>query len=115
MRRRASTVGSQLGQRIRDRRKTLSFTQEELAKKAGIGAPYLSMIERGKRTPHVETLAQIAVALGITLSQLFIDADASDVRVEDLPLIAYLETLHLDRTDVDVLLRVAKAIFNRKP
>ncbi len=42
MRRRASTVGSQLGQRIRDLRKTLSFAQEEFAKKAGIGASYLS-------------------------------------------------------------------------
>ncbi len=115
MRRRASTIGSQLGQRIRDRRKRLSFTQEELAEKAGIGGSYLSMIERGQRTPHVETLARIAFALGIALSQLFIDADANDVRVEDLSLIAYLETLHLDRTDVDVLLRVAKGIFDRKP
>ncbi len=44
MRRRVSTVGSQLGQRIRDIRKTLSFTQEELAKKVGIGGSYLSMI-----------------------------------------------------------------------
>ncbi len=63
MRRRASTVGLQLGQRIRDPRKTLSFTQEELAKRAGIGASYLSMFERAKRMPHFETLVRLAAAL----------------------------------------------------
>jgi len=56
--------------------------------------------------------------LGITLSQLFIDAeglDANGVRVKDLPLLAYLGTLRLDRTDVDVLLRAAKAMVDGKP
>jgi transcriptional regulator with XRE-family HTH domain len=113
MRRRASTVGSQLGQRIRDLRKTLSFTQEELAKKAGIGVSYLSMIERAKRMPHFETLVRLAAALGITLSQLFIEAH--EPTAEDLPLLAYLGTLRLDRSDVEVLLRVAKAMFDGKP
>ena len=94
MRRRASTVGSQLGQRIRDRRKTLSFTQEELAEKAGIGGSYLSMIERGQRMPHLETLVRIAAALSVSLSQLFIEAH--EPSANDLPLLAYLGTLRLD-------------------
>src|SRR6266852_8812154 len=39
--RRRASVGSQLGQRIRVLREALSFTQEELAKKASIGVSYL--------------------------------------------------------------------------
>jgi transcriptional regulator with XRE-family HTH domain len=31
------------------------------------------MIERSERVPHVKTLAALANALGITLSQLFLD------------------------------------------
>jgi len=113
MRRRASTIGSQLGQRIRVLREALSFTQEELAKKASIGVSYLSMIERGQRMPHLETLVRIAAALGISLSELFIKAH--EPSADHLPLLAYLGTLRLDRTDVDVLLRVAKAMFDGKP
>jgi len=32
------------------------------------------MIERGQRMPHLETLVRIAAALGISLSELFIEA-----------------------------------------
>ncbi len=113
MRGRASIVGSQLGQRIRDRRKALSFTQEQLAEKAGIGRSYPSLIEQGQRTPHLETLVQIEAALDITLSQLFIEAH--EPTANELPLLAFLGTLRLDRTDVDALLRIAKAMFDRKP
>ena len=113
MRGRASIVGSQLGQRIRDRRKALSFTQEQLAEKAGIGLSYLSLIERGQRTPHLETLVQITAALDITLSQLF--NEAHEPTANDPLLLAFLGTLRLDPKDLDALLRFAKAMFDRKP
>ena len=109
-----SKIGRQLGERIYELRKMRQYTQEELAQKAGISLSYLSMIERAQRTPYVETLVPIAAALGITLSQLFLDLNGprgSDGQAQDLPLIAYLRTLRVDRTDVDALLRVAKAMF----
>ncbi len=71
------------------------------------------MIERGQRMPHLETLVRIAAALGISLSELFIEAH--EPSADHLPLLAYLGTLRLDRTDVDVLLRAAKAMFDGKP
>jgi transcriptional regulator with XRE-family HTH domain len=110
-----SKIGRQLGERIYELRKMRQYTQEELAQKAGISLSYLSMIERAQRTPYVETLVPIAAALGITLSQLFLDLNGprgSDGQAQDLPLLAYLRTLRVDRTDVDALLRVAKAMFS---
>ena len=112
-----SKIGRQLGERIYELRKMRQYTQEELAQKAGISLSYLSMIERAQRTPYVETLVPIAAALGITLSQLFLDLSGprgSDGQAQDLPLIAYLRTLRVDRTDVDALLRVAKAMFSSR-
>ncbi len=47
MRASAATLGTQLGQRIRELRGALSFTQEELAERAAISVSFLSMIERG--------------------------------------------------------------------
>ncbi len=113
MRQRPSKVASQLGQRVCDLRKTLSLTQEKLAKKAGIGFPYLSMIERGYRTPHLETLVRIAAALGVSLSQLFIEAH--EPSANDLPLLSYLGTLRLSSDDVKAVLLVARAMFKGGP
>ena len=107
-----SKIGRQLGERIYELRKMRQFTQEELAQKAGISLSYLSMIERAQRTPHVETLVSLAAALGITLSQLFIEAH--EPRADDLPLFAYLATLRLGRKDLDALLGVAQAMFDGK-
>ena len=109
-----SKIGRQIGERIYELRKMRQFTQEQLAQKAGISLSYLSMIERAQRTPYVETLVPIAAALGITLSQLFLDVNAPKAgrQAQDLPLLTYLTSLRVDRTDVDALLKVAKAMFN---
>ncbi len=118
MRARATTVKTQLARRIRELREVLSFTQEALAKEAGISISYMSMIERAQRLPHIETLAVLAKALGLTLSQLFLDVNGArtkDAQAEDLPLLAYLGNLRLRPADVDALLKVAKAIFDGRP
>ena len=109
-----TSLSSQLGQRIRVLRETLSLTQEKLANKAGISVSFVSMIERGDRTPHVETLVAISDALGITVSQLFLGLNAPPADIgqgQDLSLMAYLGTLRLSPGDVKALLAVAKAMF----
>jgi transcriptional regulator with XRE-family HTH domain len=105
-----------MGQRIRVLREKLSLTQEQLAEKAGISVSYLSMIERAQRTPHVETLVAISEALGVTVSQLFLDVNESGDggQAQDLPLMAYLGTRNLDRNELEDLLKVAKAMFDDK-
>ena len=76
------------------------------------------MIERGVRTPYVETLVAISKALGLTLSQLFLDLNgprAKDGPTQDLPLLAYLGSLHLSSGDVAALIRAAKFMFDGRP
>src|SRR5262245_34102159 len=106
-----SEVGQQLGQRIRELRRALSYTQEELAEKADISVSFLSMIERAERVPHVETLVVLAKCLGVTLSQIFdgISESRQDANVL-LPLTVYLEKVPLSSSDVEALLLIAKAM-----
>ncbi len=111
-----SKIGRQLGERIYELRKARQLTQEELAQRAGISLSYLSMIEHAQRTPYVETLVAIVAALGITLSQLFLDVNgprASGRQAQDLPLLTYLGNLRLRRSDVEALLTVVKVMFDR--
>ncbi len=58
------------------------MTQEALAERADISVSFLSMIERGERAPHLQTLAHIASALDVELSELFTPArgDGRDAR-----------------------------------
>ena len=64
-----------LGRRIRELRGIHELTQEQLAERAGITFHYVSAIERGTKAPTVETVAALAEALGVTLSEIFLDVD----------------------------------------
>ncbi len=48
------------------------MSQEDLAFKAGLNRAYVGYIERGERKPTVDTLAKLAKALKVKLSE-FID------------------------------------------
>lgn len=58
------------GERIKAARKEAGMTQGELAARLNIPAQSVSQWERDLRNPKVETLKKIAVALGVTVSEL---------------------------------------------
>jgi transcriptional regulator with XRE-family HTH domain len=59
-----------LGAVIKDRRKLLDLSQEELATNAGVDRAFLSNLERGQRKPSFGTVARIARGLKIKFSRL---------------------------------------------
>jgi DNA-binding XRE family transcriptional regulator len=65
-----------LGQRIRACRKTLLWTQEDLAAEAEIDRSYIGGVERGRRNLTFTVLCRICVALGCDVSELTIGIPA---------------------------------------
>ncbi len=59
-----------LGSNLRDARKRLGLTQEEVAERSGVHATEVSRIEAGKRDPRVSTLQRLATAVEVQPSQL---------------------------------------------
>lgn len=57
----------ELGELIKNRRKSLNVTQPTLALLAGVGLNTLVAIERGKGNPKIETLLSILDTLGLKL------------------------------------------------
>ena len=57
----------QLGRAIRDRRKSLRLTQEELAAVASVTPRLLGEVERGKPTAQLDGVLRILAALGLDL------------------------------------------------
>ena len=57
----------ELGELIKNRRKSLNVTQPTLALLAGVGLNTLVAIERGKGNPKIETLLAVLDTLGLKL------------------------------------------------
>jgi transcriptional regulator with XRE-family HTH domain len=70
-----------LGEFIREQRRTAQISVRQLAKLAGVSNPYLSQIERGLRRPSAEIMQQIAKGLRISAEALYVQAGILDERV----------------------------------
>jgi transcriptional regulator with XRE-family HTH domain len=55
---------------LKNERMRRKLSQEALAAKAGLSVSYISMLERGQRTPPLDTLESIAKALAVTATTL---------------------------------------------
>lgn len=59
------------GGRVRELRKSMGLTQEELAEKACMEYKYLGAIERGEKNLTINNIEKIAKGFGIEVHQLF--------------------------------------------
>lgn len=62
-----------IGDRIRERRKFLKLSQENLANEIGVSSSFISDIENGRRKMSLETMVKISIALDTSLDYLVID------------------------------------------
>jgi len=89
------------------------MTLADLATKAEISRSFLSMIESGKRVPHVETLVKIAEALQVPVAELFsFDRDPEKVDALYRPLVEFCRKQKMTKRDVDRLIAVARSVFS---
>ncbi len=65
------SLSHQFGRRIKALRQRGRTTQQQLAERAQISVSFLSMIEGGRRLPHLTTAVKLSEALGVELSELF--------------------------------------------
>lgn len=56
---------------VRTLRKMHGWSQELLAERTGVSAPYITQIESGKRTPSLDIVERLAAALGVEYKSLF--------------------------------------------
>lgn len=76
-----------VGDFIRDQRRSTQLSLRKLADMAGVSNPYLSQIERGLRKPSAEILQQIAHALEISAETLYVRAGILDERESEADLV----------------------------
>ncbi|MDT0378604.1 helix-turn-helix transcriptional regulator [Streptomyces sp. DSM 42041] len=79
----ASLHVGNLGEFLREQRRSAQLSLRQLAEAAGVSNPYLSQIERGLRKPSAEILQQIAKALRISAETLYVQAGILEERDVD--------------------------------
>ncbi len=64
---------SSIGKHIREKRLSKSWKQDELAEKTELSVVYIGMIERGEKTPKLETFIKIINALDVSADEVLED------------------------------------------
>lgn len=67
---RIMNIYERLGQKLRQERHRLGWTQEELAEKTGLHPAYIGQIERNTKKVSLATVERLTTALGISPSAL---------------------------------------------
>ena len=96
-----------LGKRIRDERLMLRLTIEQLAEMVNKSTNYIGQIERSDGKPSLETIVDIANALGTTVDSLLVDSIdqyKEDRTIKELETILYT----MDESGKKFMLDVAK-------
>ena len=60
-----------VGQRIRNYRLAQGLSQEKLAELSGCHPTYIGQLERGEKNATLESIEKVALALRVSLSELF--------------------------------------------
>jgi transcriptional regulator with XRE-family HTH domain len=64
------SVDEQFGRVLRQFRKERGLSQEDFAFESGYHRTYISLLERGKKSPSLKTIFQLAKALNIEPSEI---------------------------------------------
>jgi transcriptional regulator with XRE-family HTH domain len=101
-----------LARRVRSLRESLSLKQDELARRCAISVSFVSLLERGERSPSYETLVQVARALEVPVQELFRDGPSLDAAdPSHARLLEFAKKAHLSRAQVDRFIAVGYAMF----
>lgn len=66
-----SDVNIAFGKRIAVLRKAKGYSQEQFAFKCNVDRTYIGIIERGEKSPTLNTIEKIALALEMSKKELF--------------------------------------------
>ena len=106
-----------IGKNIRKYRLMKKLRQEDLAEKAALSINYVGAIERGEKTPSLESLISIINALGVSADMILADVLDNGYVVKDSLLAQKLDKLSdEDRSQIyDVIDTMVKHSKQVKP
>ncbi|MBQ4529367.1 MAG: helix-turn-helix transcriptional regulator [Lachnospiraceae bacterium] len=100
-----------LGNRIREERKKLNLTQEQLAEKMDVSATYIGFVERGERTITLGKLTCLANVLGVSVDYLLADTIAVPTSNKEELILSLFASATEDQQEL--IINISKLILNQ--
>ncbi|MCC0697247.1 helix-turn-helix domain-containing protein [Clostridioides sp. ES-S-0048-02] len=100
-----------IGNRIRNYRKRLGYSQETLAEKANLHHTYIGQIERGERSASLHSILKVANVLEIPLEILFENIILNESQVDTIPSQCYELIDKLTLKEQEAILKLIKDII----
>ncbi len=97
-----------LGRRVRYHRNEAGLTLDQLGELVGKPAPYLSLLENGKKEPRVNLLVDIAKALGVEVAELLDGTPPSRRDALEIALLRAQESSLFESLDIPTIKPSAK-------
>lgn len=66
-----SEIAKIVGQRLRQRRNELGYSQEYTSEMAGLHPTYIGQLERGEKNATIESVEKVCLALNMPMEDLF--------------------------------------------
>lgn len=111
-------MNNMIGNRIKERRKSLKITGAQIKNETGISTGNLSEIENGKSLPSAISIIQLAKVLHCTTDYILLGKtpkselpDASDLRDEEIRLLNQFRSL--DQVDCEEILMIVQMKYDR--
>ena len=107
-------ITAEIGNRIRFYRKERKISQEELALQSELHPSYIGQLERGVKTPSIDTVYKITKSLDITMSEFLKSIENVDTPEDSYAMKTYFlieqETMHNQRN----IYEIVKSILSLK-
>jgi transcriptional regulator with XRE-family HTH domain len=107
-----ASIQTLLSARMKQLRATRDMSQEALAEKSGRSIEAISNIERGKASPTLETLQQLAAALGVKVVDLLSEQNSGPNEEAVTKLVAAARSLKAK--DLAVAVATIEALAGRR-
>lgn len=109
-----SDIAKIIGERVRNHRNKLGFSQEELAGKAELHNTYIGQLERGEKNATLESIEKVAKALKLPLENLFEKIVISDDNLNQTSLEIYQIVSSLKSEEQKIIQKIIKDIVKYK-
>jgi transcriptional regulator with XRE-family HTH domain len=80
MRRNVLELSDAFASVVKKHREAKKFSRAALAEKAGLHQTYIGLLERGERSPSLDTAKAIAGALGISLAKMIDESERVQIK-----------------------------------
>ncbi|MEW6617819.1 MAG: helix-turn-helix transcriptional regulator [bacterium] len=104
------SINKLVGRRIRKLRLEHDLTQDELAEQLNLHNSYIGLLERGLRSPSLDTLSKIATFFKIPLASLLVDEGmVKNIEVKSEELFEIIKDK--SNQEIEILIKIGRIIF----